>query len=217
MTRVRVDMHTHCEYSFDSRTPLADQAAAVRAAGIDIVCATDHDTIDGALRLREIADGFSVIVGQEISTRDGDLIGLFLEKPIPAGLTAEASIDAVKTQGGLVSVPHPFSRTRARRLRRDVLDRLWPQVDCVEVFNAREVSAEDNERAARFASERNIPRAAGSDAHVAADVGAAYVTLDAFDGPAAMLDALQRAVITGRLTTAPGLLERARRLLSGSG
>ena len=81
--RVRVDMHTHSEASPDSRTPIAEEARGVRAAGIDVICATDHNTIDGALRLRELADGFRVIVGEEISSRDGEIIGLFLESAIP--------------------------------------------------------------------------------------------------------------------------------------
>src|ERR1051325_5884174 len=75
--RVRLDMHTHSEYSPDSRTPIAVQAAALVAAGIDVVCATDHNTIEGALRLREQAsDKLRVIVGEEVSSRDGEIIGL---------------------------------------------------------------------------------------------------------------------------------------------
>src|SRR5207244_7517285 len=87
--KIRVDMHTHCEASPDSRTPLAEQARAVRAAGLDVVCATDHNTIDGALRLREMADGFRVIVGEEVSSRDGELIGLFLDQPRSEEHTSE--------------------------------------------------------------------------------------------------------------------------------
>jgi predicted metal-dependent phosphoesterase TrpH len=208
-------MHTHCEYSFDCQTPLVAQAGAIRGAGLQVVCATDHDTIEGALKLREMAEGFAVIIGQEISTRDGDLIALFIENAVPAGLSAEASIDAVKAQGGLVSVPHPFSRSRPRRLRRDVLDRLWPQVDCIEVFNARESSASDNERSARYASERNILRAAGSDAHEPGALGSAFVSVEPFDGPQEFLRVLAGGMITGRLSRPPSVLDRARGLLGG--
>src|SRR2546428_5286843 len=94
--RLRVDMHTHSEYSPDSRTPLRAQAEAIRAAKLDVVCATDHNTIEGALRLREIADGFRVIVGEEISTREGEIIGLFLEHPIERGLSAEETIARIR-------------------------------------------------------------------------------------------------------------------------
>src|SRR5581483_10413102 len=110
-------MHTHSEYSPDSRTPLAAQAAALVAAGIDVVCATDHNTIEGALRLRELAtDRLRVIVGEEISSRD-----------------------------------------RLYHLRRDALERVWSQVDCIEIFNAREAFAADNRRAAAFAAQHRIP------------------------------------------------------------
>src|SRR5258705_13077684 len=105
-------MHTHSEASPDSRTKVAEQARAVRAANIDVICATDHNTIEGALRLRELADGFRVIVGEEVSSRDGEIIGLFLDKPVPRGLSAEETIGRIHDQGGLVSVPHPSSRNR---------------------------------------------------------------------------------------------------------
>ena len=113
-------MHTHCEYSPDSRTPLKDQAAALARAGIDVVCATDHNTIEGALRLREIADGVRVIVGEEVSSRDGEIIGLFLEKPIPRDLSGEETIarihDATGDAIGYVGVQRDVSdRKRAER------------------------------------------------------------------------------------------------------
>src|SRR2546427_6389611 len=141
MSKLKVDMHTHSEYSPDSRTPLGVQAAAIKAAGLHVVCATDHNTIEGALRLRELADGFRVIVGEEVSTRDGEMIGLFLEKAIPRDLSGEETIARIKDQGGIVSVPHPFSRNRLYHLRREALERLWPQIDCIEIFNAREAFA----------------------------------------------------------------------------
>jgi predicted metal-dependent phosphoesterase TrpH len=157
MSKIKVDMHTHSEYSPDSRTPLASQAAAIKAAGLNVVCATDHNTIEGALRLRELADGFRVIVGEEVSSRDGEIIGLFLEKPVERGLSAEETIARIHEQGGLVSVPHPFSRNRRFHLRRSALERVWKDVDCIEVFNAREAFTQDNVRAAAFAKEKVFP------------------------------------------------------------
>jgi len=196
-----MDMHTHSEYSPDSRTPLAAQAAALSAARIDVVCATDHNTIEGALRLRELApDRLRVIVGEEVSTRDGEIIGLFLEKPIPRDLSGEETIARIKDQGGVVSVPHPFSRNRMRHIRRDALERLWQQVDCVEIFNAREAFAGDNRRAEAFARERSIPGAAGSDAHRASEIGRAFIEVDEFAGREDFVEALRGGVVTGRLT-----------------
>jgi len=196
-----MDMHTHSEYSPDSRTPLAAQAAALTAAKIDVVCATDHNTIEGALRLRELApEGLRVIVGEEVSTRDGEIIGLFLEKPIPRDLSGEETIARIKDQGGIVSVPHPFSRNRIYHLRRDALDRLWEQIDCIEIFNAREAFSADNRRAEAFAKERSIPGAVGSDAHRVSEIGRAYIEVDEFAGRDDFVEALRGGVVNGRLT-----------------
>jgi predicted metal-dependent phosphoesterase TrpH len=192
-------MHTHSEYSLDSRTPLAVQAVAIKAAGLDVVCATDHNTIEGALRLRERADGFRVIVGEEISSRDGEIIGLFLEKPIPRDLSAEETIARIHEQGGLVSVPHPFSHNRIYRIRRDVLERVWPAIDAIEVFNAREAIANDNRRALAFARAHDIPGAVGSDAHRPWEIGRAYLEVPDFTGPTDFIASLKDGDVTGRL------------------
>ncbi len=200
MSRIKLDMHTHSEYSPDSRTPLAAQAKALVDAGIDVVCATDHNTIEGALRLREIAQGVRVIVGEEVSTRDGEIIGLFLETPIPRDLSGEETIARIHDQGGVVSVPHPFSRNRMYHMRRDALDRLWPQIDCLEVFNAREAFAADNRRAEAYAKERNIPGAVGSDAHRASEIGRAWIDIDDFADQRDFVEALRGGDVHGRLT-----------------
>ena len=200
MSKIKVDMHTHSEYSPDSRTPLASQAAAIRAAGLNVVCATDHNTIEGALRLRELADGFRVIVGEEVSSRDGEIIGLFLDKPVPRGLSAEETIARIHDQGGLVSVPHPFSRNRRFHLRRSVLESVWKDIDAIEVFNAREAFTQDNVRAAAFAKEKGLPGAVGSDAHRASEIGRAWVEVEEFAGRDDFIAALREGSIIGKLT-----------------
>jgi predicted metal-dependent phosphoesterase TrpH len=176
------------------------QAAAIKAAGLDVVCATDHNTIEGALRLREIADGFRVVVGEEVSTRDGDMIGLFLEKAIPRDLSAEETIARIHDQGGLVSVPHPFSRNRLFHIRRAALDRVWKDIDCIEIFNAREAFTQDNLRAAAFAREKNIPGAVGSDAHRPREIGRAWVEVEEFTGREDFIAVLREGSVIGKLT-----------------
>jgi predicted metal-dependent phosphoesterase TrpH len=200
MSKIKVDMHTHSEYSPDSRTPLASQAAAIRAAGLHVVCATDHNTIEGALRLRELADGFRVIVGEEVSSSDGEIIGLFLDKPVSRGLSAEETIARIHDQGGLVSVPHPFSRNRRFHLRRSALERVWKDIDCIEVFNAREAFTQDNVRAAAFAKEKGLAGAVGSDAHRASEIGRAWVEVEDFAGRDDFIAALREGSIIGKLT-----------------
>lgn len=193
-------MHTHCEHSRDSRTPVAVQAAAIRRAGLDVVCATDHDTIDGALRLRELAGGFRVIVGEEITSRDGDLVGLFLERAVPRGLSAEETIARIHDQGGLVSVPHPFSRNRLNHIRREALERTAGLVDFVEVFNARELTGAENRSAAAWAAAHGIVGAAGSDAHRAFELGHAWIEMDDFADRDGFLAAARGGTVHGRLT-----------------
>jgi predicted metal-dependent phosphoesterase TrpH len=193
-------MHTHSEASPDSRTRVADQASAVRAAGIDVVCATDHNTIDGALRLREIADGFRVVIGEEISSRDGEIIGLFLDRAIPRDRSGEETIARIHEQGGLAVIPHPFSINRRYHMRRPALDRLRPQIDAIEIFNAREAIFLNNRSAAAYAKEHNIVGTAGSDAHRAAELGRAFVEMPDFAGRGDFLDSLRQGVVQGRLS-----------------
>lgn len=200
MTRLKLDMHTHTEYSPDSRTSVEAQAKALVAKGIDVVCATDHNTIEGALRLRDLATSLRVIVGEEVTSRDGEIIGLFLEKPIPRGLSAEETISRIHDQGGVVSVPHPFSRNRLYHIKRDALERVWQQVDCVEVFNAREAFAADNLRAAVFAKERKIPGAVGSDAHRVSEIGRAWLEIDEFTDQAGFIESVRGGAVQGTLT-----------------
>lgn len=194
-------MHTHCEYSPDSRTPIAVQALAIKAAGLDVVCATDHNTIEGALKLRERADalGFRVIIGEEVSSLDGEIIGLFLEEVVPRGLKAEETIARIHGQGGLVCVPHPFSHNRIYHLRREALERVWPTIDAIEIFNAREALAADNRRAAAFAEAHDIPGAVGSDAHRPWELGGAYLEVDEFTGQADFIAAVRGGRVEGRL------------------
>ena len=194
-------MHTHSEYSPDSRTPVAVQAAALVAANIDVVCATDHNTIEGALRLRDIAaEKLRVIVGEEITSRDGEIIGLFLEKAIPRDLPAEETIARIHEQGGVASVPHPFSRNRLYHLKAGALERVWQSIDCIEVFNAREAFMSDNRRAEAFAKERGIPGAVGSDAHRSSEIGRAWIEVDEFAGREDFVAALRGGTVHGRLT-----------------
>jgi predicted metal-dependent phosphoesterase TrpH len=176
--RAFIDLHCHTSASFDS---LASPGAVVRAAasrGLTHLAVTDHDRIDGALRARDAApDGLTVIVGEEVKTLDGDLLAVFIEKVVPAGLPAAEAIAAIRAQGGLVGVPHPFDRYRGYGLSSgadlaDIADR----VDWVEAYNARVVPfrSDPNHEAAVFALEHRLPALAGSDAHTVMEVGVAY-------------------------------------------
>jgi predicted metal-dependent phosphoesterase TrpH len=176
--RAFVDLHCHTRASFDC---LSAPGAVVRAAaerGLTHLAITDHDRIDGALEARRLAPaGLTVIVGEEVKTRDGDLICLFLDAAIPPGLSAAETIASAREQGGLVGIPHPFDRLRGSLLRHPAMDALASTVDWVETHNARVIGG-GNDRAVEFARDHGLPGVAVSDAHSILEVAVAYVALD---------------------------------------
>lgn len=193
-------MHTHTEYSPDSRSRLPDFARAAAAAGLGAVCVTDHNTIEGALRLRELDVPFQVVVGEEIYSAEGEIIGLFLEQAVPAHLPADETIERIHAQGGLVYIPHPFSRNRLRHLRLERLRALADRIDAIEVFNAREIAASSNAKALAFALAQAKPGGVGSDAHRLVELGRAYVEVAPFGTAEELLVALRAGTVTGRLS-----------------
>ncbi|HEX4743796.1 MAG TPA: PHP domain-containing protein [Candidatus Limnocylindria bacterium] len=198
--KIRLDMHTHTEYSPDSRTTLARFAAAAKAAGLGAVCVTDHNTVAGALRLREMDTGFRVVVGEEIYSLDGEIVGLFLEEAVPPHLPASETMDRIHAQGGLVYIPHPFSRNRLRHMKIEQLNALVDKIDAVEVFNAREMSKTSNAKALAFAVAHAKPGGVGSDSHRRSELGRAYVEVADFTSPAELLEALRQGTVTGKLS-----------------
>jgi predicted metal-dependent phosphoesterase TrpH len=144
--------------------------------------------------------GLQVIVGEEITTAEGELVGLYLETKVAAGLTAEHTIDLIHDQGGLAYVPHPFSRNRRRHLRRSALERVAPKLDVVEVFNAREVASSSNLLALEFARAHDLPGGVGSDSHRPIEIGRAYVDIAPFVTPQELLIALREGEVTGALS-----------------
>ncbi len=199
-SRAFIDLHCHTSASFDS---LADPAKVARTAasrGLTHLVVSDHDRIDGALRARDAApDGLTVIVGEEVRTADGDLIAAYLERPVPPGLSAADTVAAIREQGGLAGIPHPFDRFRGSLLKDARMASLAPLVDWVEVHNARLVGS-GNERAAEFAREHDKPGVAVSDSHTITEVGVAYTALDGDPStPAGLLAALPGAeLVVGR-------------------
>ena len=136
---------------------------AAVARGLTHLAITDHDRIDGAHEARAFAaaeaPGVQVIVGQEIRTTAGDLIGLFLEAPIAPGLSPAAAIAAVREQGGLVGIAHPFDRFRGSLGRGEAagFEEVAGAVDWIEAWNARLIVGDGNARAAALAKRLGVP------------------------------------------------------------
>ena len=200
--RAFFDLHCHTSASFDSLARPRDQVRAAAARGLTHLAITDHDRIDGALEARDHApDGLTVIVGEEVKTADGDLICLFLERPLAPGRPAIETIAATREQGGLVGVPHPFDRHRSSLLREARLASFVGLIDWVETWNARVVGRSGNEQAAVFAREHGLPGVAVSDAHSTLEVGVAYNSAPDADPatPQGLLAALARfELVPGR-------------------
>jgi len=195
--RVRVDCHLHTVASGDAVLTLEELAERARQAGLDVVCITDHNVTSAAVRATERDFGVRVVVGEEIRTPDGDIIGLFLTERIPYVLPVAEVIARIRAQRGLVYVPHPFD------LARSSLGRVLPELcaekaaDVIEVFNAKIADPALNQQAAELAWTFGLPGGAGSDAHDAPGVGAAYLEMPDFDGPAGFLAGLADATVTG--------------------
>lgn len=193
--RVRIDMHMHSSASHDCEVPPERMADAARRFGLSPLVLTDHDTIAGALHLRQV--GVPVIVGQEITTANGELIGLFLEEAIPRGLAATVTVRAIKGQGGLVYLQHPYDLAR-RPLPEEIIERIADDIDIVEVFNAR-CDDEANRKARDLRTTLGAAAGAGSDAHLVEGIGSVYIEMDPFEDAQTFL----RSVREGRIVEHP--------------
>jgi predicted metal-dependent phosphoesterase TrpH len=195
------DLHMHTTYSDGAGSVEEVLAHVEQATPLDVIAITDHDTIEGALRARELAARrnyrFEVIVGEEISTREGHLLALFLEERVPPDLSIERSIELVHAQGGLAVVAHPFNRVFRFSVQRPVMDRILrqPEVhpDGIESLNGSFAGIGSSRTAMRLA--RSVypwPEVGGSDAHTPTAIGCAH-TLFVGAGAEGLREALRRS------------------------
>jgi predicted metal-dependent phosphoesterase TrpH len=213
---IKADLHIHSSASYDGRSePWAIVATCLRR-GLGAFAVADHNALDGSLAAAELVASYEfadfmerhypgrphpkVVIAQEINTRDGEAMGMFISRPLTRGLSLAETIAEIHEQGGLVNVPHPFARIAHRRPRLDFMERYAADIDVVEVYNARNVFAPDDRLAFDFARRHGLGRSAGSDAHFRNEIGRGYVLLDDFDGRDAFLNSLKRAVPGGRKT-----------------
>lgn len=180
----RIDYHLHTALSFDSTTPVESVVERAAAAGLDAICVTDHDTIEGGVQAKRLAPpGLDVIVGSEVTLRDGSqVLGIALSRDV-AGDDLEAVAADIHAQGGLVVMPHPFRRGSGllrpeRRLSPAATSRILALVDLVETHNGRD-TWENNQRSHRLVVDRGLAGIAGSDAHRADEVGRTFVAYEA--------------------------------------
>ena len=189
-------MHTH--FSPDSETDPDKLVKRCLKVGLELIAVTDHNTIEGALKVKDSAP-FPVIIGEEIKTSAGEITGLFLKETIPAGLSPIDTAHRIKDQGGLVSLPHPFDRFRSEVIDGKAINELIPLLDIVEIFNSRNNLSADDRKAEKFAKEHNLLTSGVSDAHTLMELGRTYVQMPEFDGtPSDFKIALSKGTIVGK-------------------
>jgi predicted metal-dependent phosphoesterase TrpH len=197
---ILADLHMHTSWSHDCAVDPADLIMYAEGNGLGAIAVTDHNAFGGALETVELARDHDLIVipGEEVKTDgQGEVIGLFLQEEIPRGMSFADTVAAIKAQGGLVYLPHPFDRMHSipdpATLQRHLAD-----IDVFEVYNARLLFEAYNEEALRFARKYNLTMGAGSDAHVLQGVGTGALRMRAFDGPEEFLLSLRSAQVLRR-------------------
>jgi hypothetical protein len=194
------DLHLHTSWSHDCSIEVDDLLDHAEAEGLGAIAVTDHNVFGGALEAAERARGRRIVVipGEEIKTAgQGEVIGLFLREEIPRGMSFAETVAAIRAQGGLVYLPHPFDRMHAIP-DPATLHRHLAEIDVFEVYNARLLFEAYNEEALRFARKYNLTAAAGSDAHVLPGIGTGAVRMRRFSGPEDFLVSLRSAEILRR-------------------
>jgi predicted metal-dependent phosphoesterase TrpH len=186
----KVDLHTHSVASVDGGLKIADYERLLMNGTLDCIAVTDHNRIDFAVALQQRL-GERIIIGEEVSTEQGELIGLYLREAIPAGLSAADAAQAIHDQGGLVYVPHPFETVR-HGLSAGDLQAIAGHVDIIETCNGRTMQ-DRGTAATEWAAHHAVPGAASSDAHGPRGWGNTYSGLSELPSRATLLTLLQTA------------------------
>lgn len=189
---LKVDLHTHSQGSADGGLSADDYRQALK--NLDYIAVTDHNNITNAQALRAKL-GPQIIVGSEITSTDGEVVGLFLTQDVPAGLSLAETIERIHHQHGLVLVPHPFERLQRHSLDLNEFKDLVSRVDIIETYNPRSISITGRLKARRFAAKYGVAQAANSDAHGPKGIGRTFNWLSR--PPAA--SNLKQQLLDGRL------------------
>ena len=169
---MKYDLHIHTKYSNDGVMEPKKIVKIAKKRGLDGIAITDHNTIKGGLKTKKYeTEDFKIIIGSEIKTDRGEVIGLFLYKEIKPGPFIEV-IEKIREQDGIIVVPHPFDTIRKKCLRPTKRDIKY--IDAIEGINSRVIIKRDNKKAIEFGKKNNITLVAGSDAHFYKEIGNAY-------------------------------------------
>jgi predicted metal-dependent phosphoesterase TrpH len=229
VTVLAVELHVHSDLSYDGRDPVTKLLQQAAAVGLDGLAITDHDEISASLEAAERASEYGLvgIPGMEVTTSAGHVLAIGVEELVPPDLSFAETVDRIHDLGGIAIVPHPFQEFRSGVLA-EIDESELTRADAIEVFNSRLLTGRANRQAERFARRSNMPRTAGSDAHIFEMVGRAVTHVETDErSVAAIVDAIRdgRTSVEGRRTpwrvslrqaaggTKRKVLTRVRRLL----
>lgn len=202
---MKIDLHTHSTASKDGGISLGEYKRVLDEKVLDVVAVTDHDRIDEALMIQEALGSGRVIVGEEVRSLDGDIIGLYLTKLVPRMMSADETVKAIKDQGGIVYVPHPLDRRRAG-LSREIVMSILPNIDVIEGFNARFVGPPGNKGAKALGEELLLPLAAGSDSHSVRELGSTYMEVEKTPKKKNLVDLVAEAELVSNMVSPSNFL-----------
>ena len=178
--RYRLELHVHTKYSHDSIMPFWFLYLKCRLCGITHIAITEHNNIDGAMAFRDYClvkgNKLKVIVGEEIMTTKGEIIGLFLNSVIRPMQSPYETIEAILAQNGIVYVPHPFDKKRYKTVlvEKAILENK-DKIDCIECHNGRNISSDYSVMQERIADKYGLSKVVGSDAHTFFEIGRNYI------------------------------------------
>lgn len=193
---IRIDLHTHSTGSPDGSISLEDYRKLLNDRTLDYIAITDHNTIEEALIIQKQL-GDRIIVGEEIMTRDGEIIGLYLSTKITPGMSAQETVTAIKNQGGLVYIPHPFETVR-KGISKETLDTIAGSVDIIEVHNGRAVFQNKGPQAVTWSRVNSVVGAASSDAHGVSGMASTSTTIAEKPTKKTLVSLLEKARFTAK-------------------
>jgi predicted metal-dependent phosphoesterase TrpH len=186
---IKTDFHCHTIYSRDSLVRVEDLPRICNKKGLHKLVITDHNTIEGAV-IAHNSDPERFIIGEEILTQQGEILGIFVKEEIPPNLSAQETIKLLRSQGAFISVSHPCDKFRKGHWQVEDLNEIMPGIDAIEVFNSRCLLPHFNLDAIIYAQQHHLLGTVGSDAHSLGEIGIAALLLPNFTDTASLKQAL---------------------------
>jgi predicted metal-dependent phosphoesterase TrpH len=202
--KLKLDLHTHSVASHDGGITAIQYENAISRGMLDIVAITDHNRIDFAQQLNKQL-GEKIIIGEEIMTSEGEIIGLFLKKLIKPGLDAQTTVAEIRKQNGLVYIPHPFETFR-KGLSLTTLEKILKNIDMIEVFNGRALLQNKHKKTTKYAKLHDIPAVASSDAHGVSALGGTYTLIATQPKPSTLKTLVSTGITVSKKPSASALL-----------